>query len=644
MTEHTDHAKALGESQAHFRVLFEQAAVGVALLDTLTGRFQRVNRKYVEIVGFTAAEMTHLDFMSITHPDDLAQDLSQMRRLKSGEIREFSLEKRLLRKDRTEVWVALSVSPTWSAGEAPSTHIAVVVDITERKRAEERTELARAELESTLTALPDLLFDVDDEGRIYDYRARTDSLLAVSPEAFLGRKFTEVLPPEACAVLGDAIREALAKGRSSGARYALSLGGVERWFETSMARKSVTSGRPRVIAISRDITERVVAEAQRSELEAQLRQSQKMEAVGALAGGIAHDFNNLLTVIGLGAEVVQRQLAPDHGAMGSLRAIDAAVRRAEKLIQQILAFSRKAAANRVVLSLNDAVVEATNFLRATLPAGIRLELDLAKDAPRLRADPTQLQQVLVNLGTNAWQAIERGIGTITFETRTRIVEAGHPKLAPGAYALVRVTDDGVGMTQETLERIFEPFFTTKGPGKGSGLGLSVVHGIVLGHGGAIDVESRPGEATSFDVHLAAETAPVESLATESVTVQGEGGRVLYVDDEEMILPAALTILESLGYRATAVSDPHQALARIRSAPNDVDLLVTDLAMPGLSGIDLARAVRAIRADLPIVLVSGYSVESDEELAAAGISHRLAKPFDLAQMSEVLKALLAHGPK
>jgi two-component system, cell cycle sensor histidine kinase and response regulator CckA len=640
MTEQNDQAKALGESQAHFRVLFEQAAVGVALLDTMTGRFQRVNRKYQEIVGFSAAELGALDFMAITHPEDLAGDLAQMDRLKRGEIREFSMEKRLLRKDRTEVWVDLSVSPTWSAGEAPSTHIAVVVDITERKRAEEKTELARAELESTLTALPDLLFDVDDEGRIYDYRARTDSLLAVPPEAFMGRRFMDVLPPEPCAVLGAAIREAIETGRSSGFRYKLSIAGVDRWFETSMARKSVTSGRPRVIAISRDITDRVVAEEQRSELEAQLRQSQKMEAVGTLAGGIAHDFNNLLTVIGLGAEVVQRQLPPGHGATASLRAIDTAVRRAEKLIQQILAFSRKTAAHRTVLSVNDAVVEATNFLRATLPAGIRLELRLAPDAPRLRADPTQLQQVLVNLGTNAWQAIERGIGTITFETRTEMVVEGHPKLAPGVYATVRVTDDGVGMTAETIERIFEPFFTTKGPGKGSGLGLSVVHGIVLDHAGAIVVDSRPGGGTTFDVYLAAESAPVEPTILEATAARGQGGRVLYVDDEAMILPAAIIVLEALGYQAQALSDPAEALERIRATPSEVDVLITDLSMPGLSGIDLARAVREIRADLPIVLVSGYSVQSDEELAAAGIAHRLSKPFDTNAMGTVLQAAFA----
>jgi CheY-like chemotaxis protein len=364
-----------------------------------------------------------------------------------------------------------------------------------------------------------------------------------------------------------------------------------------------------------------------------------MEAVGTLAGGIAHDFNNLLTVIGLGSEVVQRRLPPEHDALDSLRTIDFAVRRAEKLIQQILAFSRKTPANRAVLSLNDAVVEATDFLRATLPAGIGLEVVLAPDAPRLRADPTQLQQVLVNLGTNAWQAIERGLGTITFETRTHVAGASHPRLAPGSYASVRVTDDGVGMEQETLDRIFEPFFTTKGPGKGSGLGLSVVHGIVQDHGGAIDVESRPGAGTTVEVYFATENAPVEPEAPTETAVRGAGGRVLYVDDEKMILPAALAILRRLGYQATALSDPHEALARIRSAPGELDLLITDLSMPGLSGIDLAREVMAIRPDLPVILVSGYATQRDEELAAVGILHRLPKPFDIKAMSAILRSLL-----
>lgn len=286
----------LPDGERLFRVLFEQAAVGVGLLDTKSGRILRVNRKYQEIVGFTGRELVGIEFMRITHPEDRPADLAQMERLTAGEIREFSLEKRLLRRDGTPVWVELTVSPMWSPGEPPSQHIAVVVDITARRAAEERTEQIRADLESTLEALPDLLFDIDEEGYIHDFRAPTPGKLAAPPSAFLGRPLQEFVDEEAARTIHDGLREALARGRSGGRQYSILLEGERRWFEISMARKPLESGRPRVIAIARDITERVVAEEQQRSLEAQLRQAQKMEALGTLAGGIAHDFNNLLAV------------------------------------------------------------------------------------------------------------------------------------------------------------------------------------------------------------------------------------------------------------------------------------------------------------------------------------------------------------
>ncbi len=638
-TELREVARSLRESESRFRVLFEQAAVGVGLLETATGRFVRVNHKYVEMIGYSEREMLGLDFMTITCPDDLAPDLALMERLKRGEIREFSMEKRLVRKDGTLLWVELNVSPMWGVGEEPTQHIAVVVDVTHRKAAEEKAAIARAELESTLAALPDLLFDVDDEGRLYDYRARHDSLLAVPPAAFMGRTIAEVLPPDAASVILGAIKEAVANGRSSGAQYQLPVGGVPRWFETSMARKTVQSGRPRVIAIARDITERVDAERKRRDLEAQLRQAQKMEAIGTLAGGIAHDFNNLLTGIGLSVAVARRDLPADHRAAQSLRAMDTIVSRAEKLVQQILAFSRKQPVSRSILTMNDAVVEATDLLRATLPAGVVLETNVAPDAPRVDADPTQLQQVLVNLGTNAWQSFEGRTGTIRFEASRVVTQPGHPSLAAGEWARFRVRDDGVGMSPETLERIYEPFFTTKGPGDGSGLGLSVVHGIVEEHGGVILVESAPGRGTTFDVYLAAVNAPTTEPPRAQPVVRGDGARILYVDDETMILSPITSILEDLGYRPSACSDPREALERIRSDPGGLDILITDLNMPQLSGIDLARAVHELLPDLPIVLVSGFAPQADEQLESVGIRRRLSKPFETSELSEVLDALL-----
>jgi len=632
-------ARGLLESEQRFRALFEQAAVGVGLIETATGRFVRINRKYAEIIGYCPDEMPELDFMSITHPEDLAEDLASMERLVRGELREFSMEKRLLRKDGSQVWVALSVSPMWRAGEPPSQHIAVVQDISARRAAEEKGRHALDELASTLAALPDMLFDLDDEGRVHAFHTPSPELLVVPPEVFLGRPLREFMPPDVAETVTEVTAEALAIGRSAGRTYTLPLGGVERTFEISMARKRVETGRPRFIAIARDVTERVHAEAQRRSLEAQLRQAQKMEAVGTLAGGVAHDFNNLLAVTLLSVQRARQDLSDRQVVGESLDIIENVVVNARSLIGQILAFSRKQPASRAVLPVNDVVLEATKLLRATLPAGIGLAVTLDPEASHVHADPTQLQQVLVNLGTNAWQAIERGLGTIRFATSRERIE-DHPSLPAGWYARIDVTDDGVGMSRETVERMFEPFFTTKAPGIGSGLGLSVVHGIVQEHGGAIDVASTPGAGTTVIVRLALVPEPTDSPVDERrALAEGRGASVVCIDDEPMLLKLLVRSLEHLGYRTRGFTHPSAALEAIAASPSSVDVVITDLSMPELSGLDVARAIHGIRPTLPIILVSGFAPQLDEQLQSAGISHRLAKPFGVDALSQALRDVL-----
>jgi CheY-like chemotaxis protein len=286
------------------------------------------------------------------------------------------------------------------------------------------------------------------------------------------------------------------------------------------------------------------------------------------------------------------------------------------------------------------------MLRAMLPAGVDIAVTTDDAAPGVLADATQLQQVLINLGMNAWQAIERGIGGVRFSVATIAGDAERPPL-PGHHVRIRVEDNGVGMTPETLERIFEPFFTTKEPGKGSGLGLSVVHGIVGEHGGLIRVKSTPGQGSTFDVFLPLRQPSPAAPAEIAPVLRGNGARVFYVDDEPSLLKPVLGILGLLGYQATGFSSPTVALEQLRAAPHAVDLLITDLGMPGLSGLDLARQISAVRPDLPIILASGYAPLSDAELLAAGIRGRLPKPFNLRQLSEALHAhlpaLLPTGP-
>jgi PAS domain S-box-containing protein len=613
------------EAGEQYRALFEQAAVGVALLDTRTGRFLRVNRKYTEIIGYSKEELATMDFMQITHPDDLAPDLGQMARLERREIREFSLEKRLIHRDGGPLWVALTVSAL-ADDEPPRQHIAIVQDISARKAAEHASRTARAELEATLSALPDLLFDVDDEGRIHDFRTRDVTTLAMPPSEFLGRKLADVLPPDIATIIQAALDEALVQGRSSGRSYRLMVGGVERSYELSVAPKPVEAGRPRLIAIVRDITERVVLAEERLAIEAQLRQSQKMEAVGTLAGGIAHDFNNLIAIISVNLELLQGSVPPS--GREPLESIGLATTRAATLVKQILAFSRKQSARREVGSLGAIVEDATRLLRATIPRGVRVDVDIDPTPVFVRADASQLQQVVINLGTNAWQAIASGSGTIAFRV-DRV----------GDHARLRVTDDGIGVPAELAERIFEPFFTTKAAGSGSGLGLSVVHRIIEDHGGTILIESNPGQGTTFEVRLEAVAGAPQVVASEPVVVTGNGAHVMVIDDETLLLRPLVRALVGFGYRATGFNNPVEALAAFRDTPLGFDVVMTDLNMPELSGLDVAKAVRELRPEIPIILISGYAPHGDAEIAEAGIGHRIAKPFDLPALSQLLRSVV-----
>jgi two-component system cell cycle sensor histidine kinase/response regulator CckA len=407
---------------------------------------------------------------------------------------------------------------------------------------------------------------------------------------------------------------------------------------------------------ARDITERKQAEAARAALETQLRESQKMEALGTLAGGIAHDFNNIVPAIVGNAELARQDAGPGHAAQRSLEEILKASRRAKDLVRQILAFGRRQVTERRVIPLAPAVEESMRLLRATLPAGVSLSVECAPDAPMVLADATQIEQVLLNLCSNAWQVVQgRGHpGVIEVRLEAHVVVGGaysgpeqrsrdgRVVLPPGRYARLTVRDNGPGMDHATRSRIFEPFFTTKPAGEGTGLGLAVVHGIVQGHDASIEVQSAPGEGTSFRIYFPAVAAP-DSVAPArppaTALAHGGGKHILCVDDDESIVFLMSRLLERQGYRVSGYTDPGEALAAVRAEPGQFDLAVTDYNMPGMSGLEVARALREIRADLPVAMASGYVTEELRAQApAAGVTELLYKPNTVDELCEVVARL------
>jgi len=394
--------------------------------------------------------------------------------------------------------------------------------------------------------------------------------------------------------------------------------------------------------------ERNDAEFQRKKLEEQLLQSQKMEALGTLSGGIAHDFNNILFAI-LGNAELARQASQGGGSpLEFIDEIGTAGRRARDLVRRILTFSRPQAPERTAVSLPKLADEVIHLLRPTIPANIRIHLEAVGGVPPVHGDASQIHQVLVNLATNSWQAMEGQPGRIDIAVQGCRVDSTltvlNPELHKGPYALLTVRDTGKGMDQQTLARIFEPFFTTKAPGVGTGLGLSVVHGIMRSHGGTVMVDSQPGRGTTFYLYFPVELqeAPkTEQAPTEAGVQPGHGEHILYLDDEEVLVRLCRRKFESLGYRATGFTHADEALAAMQALPEGFDLVITDYNMPGLSGLKVAAAVRQLNAQVPIVLVSGFiTQELEEQARQAGVCRVVYKPDTFGDLLKIMPGLLA----
>ncbi len=396
-----------------------------------------------------------------------------------------------------------------------------------------------------------------------------------------------------------------------------------------------------------DITDRKEAEQHRQQLESQLRETHKMQAIGTLAGGIAHDFNNILGAILGNLALAQAELGADHAVQARLGQIRKASSRARSLVQQILAFSRRQPHELVLQPLQPVLEETIDMLRTTLPASVALVLRVSDEPLWVNADATQMQQVIMNLCTNAWHALPDSRGRIEVGLARAErppppyteLDAPHPD-----WIHLWVRDNGCGMDEATLARVFEPFFTTYARGEGTGLGLSVVHGIVAEHGGVITAESASGRGSTFHVVLPIATGtdntplPPDEVADE---LRGTGQHVLYVDDDEMMVVMVQGLLQRAGYRITVCADAAGAIAVLRAQPAAFDIVVTDYNMPRGSGLDVARAAQQIRPGLPIVVSSGYLSE-ELRLAAGqlGVRQLLQKENTVEELGGVLRRVLA----
>jgi signal transduction histidine kinase/CheY-like chemotaxis protein len=424
--------------------------------------------------------------------------------------------------------------------------------------------------------------------------------------------------------------------------------GTEFPLEASITRVSVGSETVLTVTL-RDISERLRAEEQHAQLEAQLRQSQKMQSLGTLTGGIAHDFNNILTAISGNVKLAIADLPADNPVQRSLTEIERSAARATELVRQVLAFGRRQEAQRIVLDMADVIADALKFLRSMIPANIDIRSDFPSALAKVAIDSTQLHQVITNLGSNAAHAIGNRAGAIDVtleELEVRDDARPLPDLVAGRFVRLTFSDNGSGIDPAIVDRIFEPFFTTKELGQGTGLGLSVVHGIMRNHEGAIAVHSTQGVGTRFELYFP--VAPqIENIVQPrprrmpEISSTPSGKTIIYLDDEEALVFLVTRILERHGYKVLGFTEPRRALAELARNPQRIDALISDLAMPGMTGFDVVRGSKTMRADLPIVLVSGYIRPQDSDLAdSLGVRRLLLKPDTVEALAQVLDEVLS----
>ena len=511
----------------------------------------------------------------------------------------------------------------------------------------ERDRTLEQRLRAAVESSPSGLLMVDSAGRLVLVNREVERMFGYSRDELLGESIERLVPGRfrddhpgfRRGFMHEPRARAMGAGRDL---YGVRKDGTEVPVEIGLNPVETDEGLF-VLGSVVDITARKAAEAERHQLERQLRQAQKMEAVGTLAGGIAHDFNNILGAIVGYAELIERRIE-DAQAQADTRDLLRQAERGRSLVQRLMAFSRLQETRRRPLDLAELVEDTRRLLRATLPASIEIRTTIPTGLPRVLADATGMQQILLNLGNNSAHAMPEGgaldIRLDSVYLRDSAARA-HPSLNEGPHLVLSVSDTGVGMPPEVRERVFDPFFTTKPPGQGSGLGLPMVLGVVQEHEGALELESEEGKGTVvrciFPILVDDDQ---EKPVAEPGVSRGDGVTVLYVDDEPALAALGRRRLESIGYEVHAVSDPREALTMFQASPERFDVVVTDLSMPGLSGIDLSQQIRLAAPEIPVILLTGFidpaAVASAE---AAGIRRVVQKPITLSGLAEVVESVV-----
>jgi PAS domain S-box-containing protein len=655
--------EALRESEKRYRMIVENIHDSISLFD-LNFEYIYVSPSEIRITGFTPEEIMKLPVKDRMTPASyamletaLAEELELETSGKPIDLnRTRTLELEVIHKNGGTVQMELTATFNRNESGQPVGVMITSRNITEKRKAQEELKKSEQRYRMIIENIHEVIWMMDMNFRYTYISSFCKFLTGHSPEEIMNSRIDQLVTPDSAALAFKVFSEQMELELSGAAidpHRSITLeqetyhknGGTVLLELTGTFIRDENGKAVGLIIAGRDVTEKKKAAEEKDKLEAQLMQAQKMEVVGRLAGGVAHDFNNMLGVILGYVDLAKLRLAKQHPVLKDIEEIEKAAIRSRDITTQLLAFSRKQIIEPKIIDLNDLIVHTQKALIRLIGEDIELKFHPTENLWAIKFDPSQIEQILINLAVNARDAMPDG-GKLTIETANLVLDAlycrNHIGITPGHYVRLSFSDNGMGMDKETVQYIFEPFFTTKEVGKGTGLGLATVYGIVKQNNGFINVYSEPGRGTTFSLYLpyTTEAGNVQDASEEEPEIAGQGN-ILLVEDDAMVLQITKGMLESIGYGVTAISSPLEALALFKKAGKAFDLVITDVVMPGLSGKDLRERLVAIRPDIRVLFMSGYTADV---IARHGVLEEgvqfLQKPFTIKSLSGKVRDVMA----
>lgn len=634
---------ALQKDDGFFRAIFSQAAFGIAQID-IDGKWLRLNDRFCNLLGYTEAELRNT-YQDVTYADDREAALDGGRRLLAGEIAEHSMQKRLVCKDGTIVWTKRYLSLVRDENMSPLYFVSVIEDIREQIAAEEALRQNELWTKQVFDNIPECIFvlDVTHEGRFrfVALNPAEEEAVGFSTSDVSGKFIEDVLSDEVSKKVIANYRRCLEAGSLISYQDELNLEVGRRYFHTNLIPLRDAAGRIyRIAGCCTDLTDI-------KRTDEQALASQKLESIGVLANGIAHDFNNLLGGILICSELALAENEDVSAVQEQLKRIRMSSIRGAEIVRQLMIYGGKESPDFQLVEISALVREMLDLLKVSISKHISFKVELGNDLPPVHASAAQIRQIVMNLITNASEAIGQRDGVISVSSAFRSISGnshspGNASLPERDYVQLQVSDSGPGMTPEVQARIFDPFFTTKQNGRG--LGLPVVQGVVRTHGGTINVQSTPGQGTTFQILLPCEkgTASCAPIPVpEAAKIIPRAGTILVIEDEDILRSAVSKMLRNRGYSIFEANDGQKAIATVRDFKDDLDLILLDVTLPGgISSREVVEEAQRTRAGLKIILTSAYRKEDiTPAFAGSGIEYFIRKPFVIADLVSLVQSVL-----